>query len=369
MSRGPAEAFPAGEHLVEELDARGWTQAEFAEILGRPPQVISEIVSGKKEITRESAAQIAAALDMSPQYWLNYQDQYHLWRQAQNASTRKQLDDVRLRARLNQLAPLAVLRKRGVITATTVQGQADQLCRLLEIDNVDENPRLPMAARRSNVAENASPTQVAWLACVRQQAGHRRVSNYSVDALIALAEQLSRVVRDPAAFAGLPALFADVGVRLVHVEAFPSSKIDGASYDTNGTPVIGLSGRGHRLDKVLFTLLHEVAHIVLNHIADGLILDEGDVEGRRELEQAADRQARDWALPDPLPATPERVSQNWLNRAAASLGVHPIVVVGRLQNDGALNWRSLLARDAPTVTPFLRSWVIDTRARHDQERP
>jgi HTH-type transcriptional regulator/antitoxin HigA len=90
MNTSPAEAFPVGEHLLEELDDRGWTQAEFAEILGRPPQVISEIVSGRKEITRESAAQIAAALGTSPQFWLNLQDQYHLWRQTQNTSTRKQ---------------------------------------------------------------------------------------------------------------------------------------------------------------------------------------------------------------------------------------------------------------------------------------
>ncbi len=205
MSTGPAEAFPVGEHLVEELDERGWTQAEFAEILGRPPQVISEIVSGRKEITRESAAQIAAALGTSPQFWLNLQDQYHLWRQAQDASSRRQLDDVRLRARLNELAPLTVLRKRGVITAATPQGQAEQLCRLLEIDSIDQEPRLPMAARRSNVAERVSPAQVAWLACVRRQAKQRRVPAYSVEALRALAERLSRLVRDPAAFASLRA--------------------------------------------------------------------------------------------------------------------------------------------------------------------
>lgn len=355
MNTGPAEAFPAGEHLLEELDERGWTQAEFAEILGRPPQVISEIVSGRKEITRESAAQIAAALGTSAQFWLKLQDQYHLWRQAQDTSNRKQLDDVRLRARLNELAPLAVLRKRGVITATTPQGQAEQLCQLLEIDNIRQEPQLPMAARRSNAAERVSPAQIAWLACVRRQAKQRRVSAYSVQALRALAKRLSRLVRDPAAFAGLPSLFADTGVRLVHVEAFPSSKIDGASFDMDGTPVIGLSGRGHRLDKVLYTLLHEVAHIVLGHIANGLILDEGDGDGH-DWEQDADRQARDWALPGPLPAVPDRISQSWLHSVATSLDVHPIVIVGRLQNDGVLNWRSLLAKNAPTVTEFLQSW-------------
>jgi HTH-type transcriptional regulator/antitoxin HigA len=355
MNTGPVEAFPVGVHLLEELDARGWTQTEFAEILGRPAQVISEIVSGKKEITRESAAQIAAALGTTPQYWLNLQDQYHLWRQDQDTGTRKQLDEVRLRARLNELAPLAVLRKRGVITANTPQGQAEQLCRLLEIDSIDQEPHLPMAARRSNVAERVSSTQVAWLACVRRQAEKLVVPPYSADALRALAERLSHLVRDPAVFTRLPSMFADAGVRLVHVEAFPSSKIDGATFYMDDVPVIGLSGRGHRLDKVLFTLLHEMAHVVLNHIVDGVILDEGDANGR-DREEEANRQASDWAIPGPLPAAPDRIGQGWLTAVAASLGVHPIVVVGRLQNDGVLNWRSLLAKDAPTVTKALQSW-------------
>ncbi|XVV00777.1 HigA family addiction module antitoxin [Actinosynnema sp. CA-248983] len=105
MKTGPAEAFPVSTLLMEELEARGWTQTEFAEILGRPPQTISEIMSGRKEITRESAAQIAAALGTTPQLWLKYQDLYHLWKNAQDAGTRRQLDDVRLRARLNELAP------------------------------------------------------------------------------------------------------------------------------------------------------------------------------------------------------------------------------------------------------------------------
>ncbi len=69
-----AEVFPAGELLADELAARGWTQADFAEVLGRPAQFVSEIISGKKEITREPAAQIAAALGTSAEFWLNLQD-------------------------------------------------------------------------------------------------------------------------------------------------------------------------------------------------------------------------------------------------------------------------------------------------------
>lgn len=60
--RMPAEVFPPGEHLADELEERGWSQADFAEIIGRPVQFVSEIVNAKKELTAESAAQIAAAL-------------------------------------------------------------------------------------------------------------------------------------------------------------------------------------------------------------------------------------------------------------------------------------------------------------------
>lgn len=355
MKTGPAEAFPVANLLQRELEARGWTQTEFAEILGRPTQVISEIMSGRKEITRESAAQIGAAFGTTPQLWLNHQDVYHLWKQSQDARTREQLDDVRLRARLNELAPLAVLRKRGLITGATPQEQADQLCRLLEIDDVSQRPRLPMAARRSNVDERATPTQDTWLACVRFQARQRQVSAYSSTSLRVLAAKLSQLLKNPAAFATLPDLLADVGVCLVYVEAFPSSKIDGASFLLDDVPVIGLSGRGHRMDKVLFTLLHEIAHVVLDHIADGLILDEG-TDHTAGQEKDADLLARNWALPGPLPIIPERIGQNWLTTISGAMRVHPIVVVGRLQNDGLLNWRSLLAKDAPTVTGILQSW-------------
>ncbi|WP_275293570.1 HigA family addiction module antitoxin [Amycolatopsis sp. La24] len=355
MTANPVEVFPVGVHLLEELEAWGWSQAEFAEIIDRPAQVISEIIAGKKEITRESAAQIGAAMGQSPGYWLRLQDEYHLWRQEQDGVIQRQLDDVRLRALLNKRAPLGVLRKRGIISATTLRGQAEQLCQLLEIGSPEEIPSLPMAARRSNAAEGVSSTQVVWLACVRRLAKSQVVGSYSDRSLKVLAERLSREVRDPAGFADLPSRLAGAGVRLVYVEAFPGSKIDGASFQMDGIPVIGLSGRGHRLDKVLFTLLHEIAHIVLGHTDAGIVLDEGDLQGQR-IEDEANRLAAEWVIPGVLPQPSERPSQAWLSRTASALGVHPIVVVGRLQNAGRLSWRSALAKDAPSVIRYMQQW-------------
>jgi len=74
----PLNQKPVGELLGDEIEYRGWSQADFATVLGRPTQFVSEIVTGKKEITRDSAAQIAAALGQTPEYWLKLQDQYLL---------------------------------------------------------------------------------------------------------------------------------------------------------------------------------------------------------------------------------------------------------------------------------------------------
>src|SRR3546814_1609607 len=47
-----AEIFPPGEFLKDELEARGWSQTELAEIIGRPTRLINEIIAGDRKSTR-----------------------------------------------------------------------------------------------------------------------------------------------------------------------------------------------------------------------------------------------------------------------------------------------------------------------------
>ena len=74
----PAQVFPAGEYLRDELSEREWTVAEFAETIGQPIPVVSEILTGKKEITTETAAAISQAFGTTPELWLNLQTAYRL---------------------------------------------------------------------------------------------------------------------------------------------------------------------------------------------------------------------------------------------------------------------------------------------------
>lgn len=67
-ARVPAEVFPPGEFLREELEARSWTQQELADLLDRPPRLISELIAGKPAITPETAKGLGEAFCTSPDY-------------------------------------------------------------------------------------------------------------------------------------------------------------------------------------------------------------------------------------------------------------------------------------------------------------
>ena len=72
----PAEAFPPGEYLRDELDERGWTVVQFAEMIGQPVQAVSEILDAKTGITAETAVSISEALGTSAELWLNLETTY-----------------------------------------------------------------------------------------------------------------------------------------------------------------------------------------------------------------------------------------------------------------------------------------------------
>ena len=358
-----AQAFPVGEHLEEELEAHGWSQAEFAEIIQRPTQFVSEVISGKKELTRESAAQIAAAFGTSTEYWLNLQNRYLLGQQSQDKGLQSQLTDVQRRARLNDLAPVSLLRKRGIIAEGSLAQTEAQIIQLFGLGTIDDEPEFKAVARRSNEHEETTKLQRAWLAVIKNKARSQQLPVFDPAGFNTFARRISQIVATPAAFASLPQQFREHGVALLYEESFPGSKLDGVSFLQDGNPVIALSGRGKRLDKVLFTLLHEVAHILNGDLKEGEIrVDTGinetaGVQGLDDQERAADELAAELTFPNhEFSDPPSRVRSAWIQAEADKHHVHPVVVIGRLQKMGNLDWRTVLAKGAPTVEPQLASW-------------
>ncbi len=93
----PARGVAPGRILLRELESRGWTQKDLAEIVGRPVQTINEIVRGSKQITPETALELAETFETSPELWMNLEANYRLhlapsYPSRQGSSTAQGLD-------------------------------------------------------------------------------------------------------------------------------------------------------------------------------------------------------------------------------------------------------------------------------------
>lgn len=67
-----------GDVLREELARRSITQAVFAQRIGRPVTVLSEIMNARKTVTPDTALQFEEALGIPAEIWLNLQTQHQL---------------------------------------------------------------------------------------------------------------------------------------------------------------------------------------------------------------------------------------------------------------------------------------------------
>ena len=76
------EAFPPGVHIREEIEFRGWIQIDLAMIMGRPVQVVDQIINGRKAITARTAYELEAALGPSAATWMNLETSWQLYRAA-----------------------------------------------------------------------------------------------------------------------------------------------------------------------------------------------------------------------------------------------------------------------------------------------
>jgi len=64
--------------LKDELDELGVSPSEFARQIDVPPNRISQILSGKRSITGDTALRFGHWFGTDPQFWLNLQSQFDL---------------------------------------------------------------------------------------------------------------------------------------------------------------------------------------------------------------------------------------------------------------------------------------------------
>jgi HTH-type transcriptional regulator/antitoxin HigA len=346
-----AISLPPGEVIKDELDARGWSQADLAEILGRPPRVVSELVRGKRGISPETAAELAQAFGTSAQLWMNLESAYQLARRRPDSTD----DTVARRAALFTKVPVKQLVDRGWIAATDdLDALERSVLDFLDIRSLDEEPTFAFAARRSPTDGEVSVAHVAWLYRARQLAASMDVARFDPERLSTLMDELRPLRASPDPLAAIPEILSRHGVRLVVVKHLPGTRIDGATFWKSGAPVVVLSLRYPRIDYFWHTLMHELGHVRQGEQVAGPVRLDTEANGadrensasRSPDEVDADEFAASFLI---APAALQRFIEEHALRPSASAveafahaeNIHPGIVVGRLHHRNVLPYSQL----------------------------
>jgi len=335
----PDYAVPPGDSLAEILESVSMTQKELANRMGRPLKTINEIVKGKTAITADTALQLERVLGTPAGFWINLERNYR------EALARKK-DEEHLKTQLAWLKqfPVRAMLKRGWLTASGGLDQLQEILRFFGVASPDQWRQRWTAAgvvyRKSMLFESDPGAVAAWLRqgelvgqriqCQPFDAGRFREALRAIRGL---------TMQPPQTFhPEMTKLCAASGVAIAFVRELPKVRVSGATrWVSPVKALIQLSLRYKSDDQLWFSFFHEAGHVLL-HGKREVFINDGDGQDTKESEAskfAADMLVPPQALQRFLAA--DKITGESVRACAASIGIAPGIVVGRLQYEGVVS--------------------------------
>jgi len=342
----PDYALPPGGTLVEVLSERGMSQAELARRAGLSAKHVNQIVLGTAALSAETALRLERVTGVPASVWTELEADYQVARTRQDELPRLQRQVGWLRT-----FPVSELIRRGYIRPDVPD--VEQLRDLLSFFKVatpdawEQVWALPTAYRKSRAFDVEYAALASWIRIGELRAEQLMLQPFYRAKFRASLNEIREltIVETPAAWLPrLTQLCADAGVALVIEPEIKGARIHGAvRWLTSGHPLIQLSLRYGWADIFWFTFFHEAGHLVLH---DRKRLTFVDVVDPVKTDDSTEREADDFAGRVLLPRAFDQQLAHARSRAqvlalARDAGVHPGVVVGRLQHDGRIPFSHL----------------------------
>ena len=333
----PDRALHPGRFLKENLDALGMSQREFARRMGRPPQVINQIIREKKSVTPTTALGFEKVLGIDAQFWLNLQQLYDI------VTVRMAEDEQLEREQRHWLKrlPFRNMAELGWIEDEERDSQwLRQLLQFFAVGSFDAlSPTTEAIGFR--ITEKAKVDEWALRAWLRQGerlAGVCETAPYDANRFEAAVRDIRGLTSEsPEDFwPRMQRLCADAGVSVVAVPHLPKTGANGVARWLNPRKaMIQLNLRYAWADIFWFTFFHEAAH-VLQYQTKRVFVDLPSGDRKTPEEADANRFACDTLIPPEQFrhfSRRERFASDEVKQFAAELDIHPGIVVGRLKRE------------------------------------
>lgn len=335
-------AIPPGEYLEEVLDDFELSQAELARRMGRPPQAINEIIKGEKAITPDTAIQLEQVIGVSAEIWNKLESEYRLiLAKEQEQVKAKQETGIVPKFPYLEMSKLGLVKKtRDALTKVYELQRFFGVSSLLNIQNVKEYSPAFRLCEKDTLSSEAL---AAWLRTGNLIASKNEIAVFSKDKLrseIGNIRKLSTESDPNKMLRELKDLLASCGVALVVIPHYPKTYVSGATFwNGKSKPVVMMSMRGSWADIFWFSLMHELAHILLHDKRITFIEGGKNNDEYKVQENEADEFSQRTLIPEELYlefVAEQNFTSEMILFFAQKLEIHPGIVTGRLQHDGHL---------------------------------
>lgn len=341
---------PPGDTIADLLEERDWTQANLAKRLGYSRKHVSQLINGEATLGEDAALKLEKVLGGSASFWLQREAQYR-------ARIAEISESDRLQTWLPWLAELPVkpLMKQGVIPERRMVAHnkltvLKDMLHFFGVASPEEwrilYANVECAFRRSQTSSSNRGAIATWMRRGEIEAEQHSCPKYKIAAFKkALHEiRMLTVASQEHYLPTMQVLCREAGVVFVTIPTIPGARVSGmARWLSPHRALIQLSLYGKQNDRFWFTFFHEAAHVLL-HGKDTPFIDdlESKAVPQSEQELEADRWAQTYLIPERYERElPFLKSKQSVIRFAEQIGIHPGIIVGRLQHEKYIHFSAM----------------------------
>ena len=334
-------AFHPGYYLTDIIEELEMTQDEFAKRLGTTGKTVSLLLNGQTPLTNDLAMKISAMLGISIETLLNLQRTYD----------EKKIEIDQAKALDEQIEVVDTIdysyfvKNRLLPDVKSKIEKVKNLCSFLKVSDLQILKRRDLLASFRTTVTSVTDKNVinanVWLQTAFNKGIAMQVAPFDEKKLKAHIKEIrSMTLQEPSEF--LPRLceiFNECGVAFVLLPALKNCGINGVVKWYDDKVVLALNDRFKYADAFWFSLFHEIKHVFQKKKTKVIINCNGDFS---ELDQEFEDEADDYATDTLIPKDAYHsffddkgryISRSDVQRFAKYMGIHPGIVVGRLQHD------------------------------------
>jgi len=266
----PFEATHPGTVLLDEIKARNISQKDLAHELSVLPTFLNEILKGKRAITADFAILLEKSLGIAADYWMRFQSQFDIDKAKLKEKNIRKIELIEIWNIIKEYVPISQLKKQGYL-ADSLEKNILKIKEIYKVETIDDlvntvaEHRTLSFYRKSEKLQINQVNMLAWSKIAEFEANKIKISRFDTSLLAQLKNNLQTIFFENIEIkARTKKLLADYGIKLIYLDKFDKTPIDGFSFWSDNNPAIALSVRHKRIDNFAFTVLHEIGHIELH---------------------------------------------------------------------------------------------------------